>query len=130
MSYTVSKLKKRSINGISYVEIVSIFLALILNRPTKKSQEERYIVNKESVQKYHANITKIMETKIRKLYNDNNFDTNDLDDKLNTLITRDNEIEKQIDEFSRAVKTACETSFKRNRAPKTSQNHKSIPWWT
>jgi len=95
-----------------------------------KTQEERYIVNKESLEKYHTNIIKIMETKIRKLYNDNNFDTNDLDDKLNTLITRDNEIEKQIDEFSRAVKTACETSFKRNRAPKTSQNHKSIPWWT
>ena len=53
-----------------------------------------------------------------------------MEDKLHTLITRDNEIEKQIDEFSMAVKTACETSLKRNRDPNTSQNHKFIPWWT
>ena len=87
-------------------------------------------MNKESIAKYHANVTKIVETNIRKLYNDNDIDINDLDDKLYKLITRDTEIEKQIDDFSRAVKTACETPFKRNRATMTSHNHKSIPWWT
>lgn len=102
------------------------------NRPTHnvQTQEERYIVNKENIAKYHANVTKIVETNIRKMHNDNDIDTNDLDDKLYKQISRVTEIEKQIDDFSRALKTACETSFKRNRAPKTSHNHKSIPWWT
>ena len=93
-----------------------------------KTQDERFTVHKESITKYYANVTKIVETNICKPHNDN--DINDLDDKLYKIISRDTEIEKQIDDFSRALRTACETSFKIHRAPTTSHKHKSIPWWT
>jgi protein involved in sex pheromone biosynthesis len=81
-----------------------------------KTQEERFTVNKESIAKYHANFTKIVEINICKPHND---DINDLDDKLYKLISRDTGIEKQIDDFSRVLRTACKTSFKIHRAPKT-----------
>jgi hypothetical protein len=84
------------------------------------------VVNKENLAKCHANVAKIVENNIGNLCNDNDLDIKDLDDKLNTLITRDTEIEKQIDDFGRAVERACETSFKRNRAIKISHNHKDI----
>jgi hypothetical protein len=85
-------------------------------------------VNKEILAKYHANVTKIVETNICNPYNDN--DINDLDDKLYKQISRVNEIEKQIDDFSRALRIACETSFKIRRTPKISYKHKFFPWWT
>jgi hypothetical protein len=38
--------------------------------------------------------------------------------------------ENQIEEFSEALRIACEQSFRTTMTARTSQKHKSVPWWT
>ena len=54
----------------------------------------------------------------------------DLDERLYDRIIKDNQTEQQIVDFSEAMKAACEKSLKTTKAPRTSQNHRSVPWWT
>jgi len=46
------------------------------------------------------------------------------------LILKDNQTEKQIEDFSEGMRIACEQSFNTNKARKGPQKNKSVPWWT
>jgi hypothetical protein len=69
-----------------------------------------------------------VESMLGKQSNENGKD--DLDNKLYKRIIKYNYTEKQIEEFSEAMRIACEQSFKTKMAPGTSRKHKSVPWWT
>ena len=85
-------------------------------------------MNAENTEKYQENVRRAMESMIRKQSNENRKD--DLDERLYKRIIKDNHTEKQIEDFSEAMRTACEKSLKTTKAPRKSQKYKSVPWWT
>jgi hypothetical protein len=85
-------------------------------------------VNEGNKEKYKENIRRTVERMLWKQSNENGED--DLDNKLYKRILKDNYTEQQIEEFSEAMRIACDQSFKTKKAPGTSCKHKSVPWWT
>jgi hypothetical protein len=90
-------------------------------------QDVRYIT-KETLAKFQVNILQIVETNLCKQTNGNR--TEDLYDTLFSRLSKDMAIEKHVDEFSEALKLACNKSFKTQRASKKATTHKSVPWWS
>ena len=60
----------------------------------------------------------------------NDTSAEDLDDSLYSLLNKDTDIEKCIDDFSKALITACSISFNRYRTTKKTSTHKTVPWWS
>ena len=60
----------------------------------------------------------------------NDTSAEDLDDSLYSLLNKDTDIEKCIDDFSEALITACNISFNRYRTTKKTSTHKTVPWWS
>jgi hypothetical protein len=85
-------------------------------------REVRYIT-KESLAKFQGNILQIVKTKLGK---NHDIEVEDLDDTLSSLLTEETDTETRIDEFSEALKLACNTSFQTHRATEKT----TVPWWT
>jgi hypothetical protein len=85
---------------------------------------QRFIVNAENMEKYRVNIRRTVTNMIRKRSKENRED--DLDER----ILKENNTAQQIEDFSEAMRLACEQLFKTNKAPREPQKHKSVPWWT
>jgi len=51
----------------------------------------------------------------------------DLDERIYDRIIKDKRTVQRIEDFSEAIKTACEKSLKTRNAPRTSQIHRSFP---
>jgi hypothetical protein len=84
-------------------------------------------VNAENIEKYQENISRTVERMIRKQSNKHSDD--DLDEILYKRILNDNHIAQQIGDFSEPMRRACEQSFKTTKAPRVTQQHKSVSWW-
>jgi hypothetical protein len=69
-----------------------------------------------------------VERMIRKQSNKNSED--DLDERLYKRVLNDSHTAQQIEDFSLAMRRACEQSFKTTKAPRVTQKYKSVPWWT
>jgi hypothetical protein len=100
----------------------------INHKNNTKMMGQRFIVNAENMVKYQGNIRRTVESMIRKQSNENSED--DLDERLYKRILMDNNRAQQIEDFSEAIRLACEQSFKTNKAPREPQKHKSVRWWT
>jgi hypothetical protein len=86
---------------------------------------QKFIVNAENMEKYQGNIGRTVESLIRKQSNENS--EYDLDGRLYKTILKDNNTAQQIEDFSEAMRLACEQSFKTNKAPREPQKNKSVP---
>jgi hypothetical protein len=104
----------------------------ISHKNNTKTMGQRFIVNAENVKKYQGNICRTVESMIRKQSNEqsNENSEDDLDERLYKRILKDNNTAQQIEDFSEAMRLACEQSFKTTKAPREQQKHKSVPWWT
>jgi hypothetical protein len=89
---------------------------------------QKYTVNEEGMGKYQGIVRRTVEEMIREHSNTNSED--DLDERLHKRILLDNNTTQQIEDFSEAMRRACEQSFKRTKTPKATQKYKSVPWWT
>jgi hypothetical protein len=85
-------------------------------------------MNEEGMIKYQGNVCRTVEEMNRKHSNTNSED--DLDERLHKKILSENNTAQQIEEFSEAMRRACEQSFKTTKTPKVTQKYKSVPWWT
>lgn len=88
----------------------------------------RYKTNNESFTRFQGNVHKIMRAVFQIRHNDTSEE--DLDDSLYSLLNKDMDIEKCIDDFSEALITACNISFNRYRTTKKTTMHKTVPWWS
>ena len=80
------------------------------------------------MEKYQGNIRRTVEKMIREQSNKNS--EHDLDERLYKRILTDTHTAQQIEDFSEAMRRACEQSFKTTKTPKVTQKYKSVPWWT
>jgi hypothetical protein len=69
-----------------------------------------------------------VEKKLYKL--DNEEGTEDLDNTLCAYLSKDMDIERTIEKLHEILKTACNKSFRTQRAVKKATVNKSVPWWT
>ena len=95
------------------------------HRTNTKMMGRRFIVNAGSLGTYQGNIRRTVESMIRKQNNENSED--DLDERLYNRITTERNTAQQIEDFSEAMRLACEQSFKTIKDPKEIQKHKSVP---
>ena len=84
--------------------------------------EQKFKVNAENRKKYQENIRRTVESMILKQSNENRED--DLDERLYKRILKYNHTEQQIEDFSEAMRIACEQSFTTIKDPRISQKHK------
>jgi hypothetical protein len=77
--------------------------------------------------KYQGNVRRTVEEMIREHRNTNSAD--ELDKRLHKIILLDNNTAQQIEDFSEAMRRACEQSFKSTKTPKLTQKYKSVPCW-
>jgi hypothetical protein len=89
-------------NIIKYNIITDRKNRITVNDQRTRPLQERYRVNKESIDKFQANITKLVATNICKQQDYHNID--DLDEIIHKQITRDTGIEKIVEDFSRELK--------------------------
>ena len=75
-----------------------------------KPTEQKFTVNAKSMEKYQENICRTVEKMIWEESNKNSEDG--LDERLYKRIVTDNHTAQQIEEFSEAMRRACEQSFK------------------
>jgi hypothetical protein len=94
---------------------------------TDNIQDMRYITKKKSLTKFQENVLRIVRAQFCK---NHDAGADDLDETLSSLITVEINIEKRIDEFSEALKLACNKSFPTHGATKKVTAHKTVPWWT
>ena len=87
-----------------------------------------YKTNKESCTKFLANFHRILKNKFQIQHIDTSVE--DLDDTLCSLLNKDTDVEKRIDDFSESIITACNLSCNRYRTTKKTATHKSVPRWT
>ena len=81
-------------------------------KPTK----QKFTVNAKSMEKCQGNIHRTVEKMIREQSNKNSED--DLDERLYKIILTDNHTAQQIEDFSEAMRRACEQSFKTTKTPR------------
>jgi len=93
-----------------------------------KPTGQKFTVNTKSMEKYQGNIRRTVEKTIREQSNKNSED--DLDERLYKRILTDNHTAQQIEDFSEAMRRACEQSLKTTKTPKVTNKYKSVPWWT
>jgi hypothetical protein len=91
------------------------------HKNNNKIMEQKHKVNEGNKE----NTRRTVESMLVKQSNENRED--DLDNKLYKRIIKDNHTEKQIEQFSEAMRIACDQSFKPKMAPGTLRKHKSVP---
>jgi len=85
-------------------------------------------VNTENTEMHKGNIHRTVENIIWERSKENGED--DLYSIIYETILRDNQTEKEIEDFSEAMRIAYERSVKTKKARKEPQINKSVPWWT
>jgi GTP1/Obg family GTP-binding protein len=82
-------------------------------------------VNIDDIDKFQGNLTRFIEER----FNTTNTDggSHDLDEPLSEMTNKQTEIEKLIQEYQKALKEACDKSF-RQRTMKKITKYKSVPW--
>jgi hypothetical protein len=101
----------------------------ITHKNGKKLTVQKFKVNAENTKKYKENMRRTVESRFWKQSNENREE--DLDERLYKRIIKDTHTENPIEEFSEAMRIACEQSFRTTTAARKSQKHKSVPsWWT
>ena len=108
--------------------IIKYVIRTAMRHNNTKPTEQKYTVNAKSMEKYQGNICRTVEKMIREQSNNNSEDG--LDERLYKRILTDNHTAQQIEEFSEAMRRACEQSFKTPKTPRVTQKYKSVPWWT
>jgi len=53
-----------------------------------------------------------------------------LDKTLYTIVAKEPDMNKIVEEFHEVLDLACRSSFKISRATKTASTQKSVPWWS
>jgi hypothetical protein len=81
------------------------------------TKERKFGVHSVNTEKYKENIHRTVESIIWERSKENGED--DLDTRLYERILKDNQTEKQMEDFSEAMRIACEQSFKTKKARKT-----------
>jgi len=94
---------------------------------TTNIHSTRYITNNDRLITFQQHITQIIKTR-QGIPEDTGSE--ELDETLSSIITEEKDIEKQIDEFSDAIKVPCNKSFPRKGVTQKATVHKSVPWWT
>ena len=84
-------------------------------------------MNSVNTEKYKKNIHRTLVSIIWEQSNENGED--DQYTRIYERILKYNRTEKQIEDFSEAMRIACERSFKTKKARKAPQKNKSVPWW-
>jgi hypothetical protein len=100
----------------------------ITNKNSKTLTAQKFKVNEQNKKKYQENLRRTVESRIREQRGENREE--DSDERLYKRIIKDTHTEKQIEEFSEAMRIACEQTFRTTKTARTSQKHKSVPWWT
>jgi hypothetical protein len=98
------------------------------NSHNTQPTRQKYTVNENGMGKYQGNVRRTVAELIREHSNTNSED--DMDERLHKRILSDNNTAQQIEDFSVAMRRACEQSFKTTKTPKVTQKVKSVPWWT
>jgi len=98
------------------------------NRTELDSQYVRYIVQKGTKQKFQGNLLRSAEKMLCKVKKEGG--TEGLDKTLCTRVSDSMDIEELIEEFHDVMISACNESFRTQRASKKAVSNKSIPWWT
>jgi hypothetical protein len=75
-----------------------------------KPTGQKFTMNAESMEKYQGNVRRTVQKMIREQSNKNSEDA--LDERLHKRILTDNNTAQQIEDFSEAMRRACEQSFK------------------
>jgi len=91
------------------------------------TEERKFRVNSVNIEKYKENIHRTVEKIIWERSKENG--EIDMDIRHYERIIKVINTEKQIEDFSEAMRIACEQSFKTKKARKAPQNNKSVPWW-
>ena len=90
--------------------------------------EVRYKVTQGDKAKFQRNLILLAE---QKLCEPNvAVGTELLDRTLCTLVAKEPDMDKIVEEFHEVLDLACRRSFKISRAIKTASTHKSVPWWS
>ena len=90
--------------------------------------EVRYKVTKEGKAKFQRNLILLAE---QKLCETNVVGGREMLDKtLCTLLAKEHDMHKIVEEFHEILELACTSSFKFSRATKTVSTHKSVPRWS
>ena len=79
-----------------------------------KPTGQKFTASAESMEKYQGNIRRTVEKMIREQSNKNSED--DRDERLYKRILTDNHTSQQIEDFSEAMRRACEQSFKKQKS--------------
>ena len=97
-------------------------------RAERETLEVKYKVSKEGKEKFQSKLTRLAEHKFSDMFNAASPET--LGNILCTRDTTEPNIEKSVEEFYEILEDACRSSFPTSRATKTTQTHKTVPWWS
>jgi Ni,Fe-hydrogenase maturation factor len=86
----------------------------------------RYIVKED---KYHEFDRKLVQETL-KIFNNINYkgSVEEMDVKLSTVASKENDLEKFIDAFTEALQSACRKTFKTISTENQTKKKKLVPW--
>jgi len=97
-------------------------------RAKREILEVKYKVLKEGKEKFQSKLARLAEHKFSHILNAASPET--LDNILRTRATTEPDIEKSVEDFYEILEDACRSSFATSRVTKTTQTHKTVPWWS
>ena len=95
---------------------------------TELDFQVRYIVQKDTKQKFQGNLLRSAEKMPCKVKKEGGAE--DLYKTLCTRVSDRTDIEELIEEFQDVMKSACNESFRTRRTSKKAMSNKSDRWWT